>query len=231
MDVFLVPTGQARYAPYCEHADDGHDPVDDGSGGRGWLAGMQARFRSMLAAVEREHLRTSEEREAMRRTWAGRLKARLVRWIAEAVAEQRLLWHLRGRHEARLVYPSDLPETEATRILRASFQRDRDVHLRWLVFDSALLAASGLLAIVPGPNLLAYYFAFRVVGHYLAWHGAGHGLDRVRWSTQPSDALASLRRALALSPHDRREHVARVATELQLSHLVRFLERMAAWSA
>jgi hypothetical protein len=229
MDVFLVPTGQARYAPYCEH-DDGHDPVDAGAGDRGWLAGLQARFRSMIAAVERERLRTSEEREALGRTWAGRLKARLMRWIAEKVAEQRLLWHLRGRDEARLLYPSDLPETEATRILRASFQRDRDVHLRWFVFDSALFVASGLLAIVPGPNVLAYYFAFRVVGHYLAWHGARHGLERVRWATQPSDALASLRRALALPRGDRRAHVARVQEELQLSHLVRFLDRMAAWS-
>jgi hypothetical protein len=184
----------------------------------------------MLAAVERERLRTSEEREALGRTWAGRLKARLMRWIAEKVAEQRLLWHLRGRDEARLIYPSDLAEAEATRILKASFQRDRDAHLRWLVFDSLLLVASGLLAIVPGPNLLAYYFAFRVVGHYLAWHGARHGLDRVRWAARPSDALASLRPALTLPRAERREHVARVQEELQLSHLVRFLERMAAWS-
>jgi hypothetical protein len=98
------------------------------------------------------------------------------------------------------------------------------------VFDSLLLVASGLLAIVPGPNVLAYYFAFRVVGHYLAWHGARQGLDRVRWSAQPSEALARLRRVLTLSRSDRHEQVARVQEELQLSHLTRFLERMAAWS-
>jgi hypothetical protein len=228
MDVFLVPTGKNAYAPYCEHADDGYDPAGDGVPSRGWWAGLQARFRSMLAAVERERLRTSEEREALRGSWAGRLKARLMRWIAERVAEQRLLWHLRGRDEACLLYPSDLADTDALRILRASFQHDRDAHLRWLVFDSLLLLASGLLAIVPGPNVLAYYFAFRVVGHYLAWHGARQGLDRVRWSAQPSDALASLRRVLTLSRGDRHEHVVRVQQELQLSHLARFLERMAA---
>jgi hypothetical protein len=50
----------------------------------------------------------------------------------------------------------------------------------------------------------------------------------VRWSAQPSDALASLRRILTLSRADRHEHVARVQQELQLSHLARFLERMAA---
>ena len=226
MDVFLLPTGKAQHAPYCEHADDGHDAVSDGPA-RGWVAGLQAKFKTMLAAVERERLRTSEERARLRRSWAGRLKARLMRWIAEKVAEQRLLWHLRGRDEARLIYPSDLAEADATRILKNSFQRDRDAHLRWLVFDSLLLVASGLLAIIPGPNMLAYYFAFRVVGHYLAWHGARHGLDRVRWAAHPSEALASLRRALTLPRAERREHVARVQEELQLSHLVRFLERMA----
>lgn len=229
MDVFLVPIGAARHAPYCEHSDDGHDPADHAAR-VGWLAGLQEKFRSVLAAVERERLRTSEERAKLGRSWAGRLKARLMRWVAEKVAEQRLLWHLRGRDAARLVYPSDLAEADAVRALKASFQRDRDAHLRWLVFDSLLLVASGLLAIVPGPNLLAYYFAFRVVGHYLAWHGARHGLDRVRWTSQPSDALASLRRAPSLPRAERRAHVARVQDELQLSHLARFLERMAAWS-
>jgi len=227
MDVFLVPTGKTGYAPYCEHADDGHDPASEGAA-RGWWAGLQAKFRSVLAAVERERLRSLEERAQLRRNWAGRLKARLMRWVAEKVAEQRLLWHLRGRDEACLVYPSDLSEAEATRILKRSFQQDRDAHLRWLVFDSLLLLASGLLAIVPGPNLLAYYFAFRVVGHYLAWHGARHGLGHVRWSGRPSEALARLRRVLTLARRERHEHVALVQAELQLSHLSRFLERMAA---
>ena len=228
MDVFLVPTGKARYAPYCEHADDGHDPADERGRSRGWLGGLQARFRSTLAAIERERLRSAEERARLRRTWWGRLKARLMRWIAEAVAEQRLLWHLRGRGDARLFYPSDLDRTDAVRLLKSSFARDRDAHLRWLVFDSLLLVASGLLAVVPGPNMLAYYFAFRVFGHYLAWHGARHGLDRVRWAAEPSDALARLRRVLTLPRGERREHVARVEEELHLSHLARFLERMAA---
>ena len=31
---------------------------------------------------------------------------------------------------------------------------------------------SGLLFLVPGPNVIAYYFAFRMVGHYFSLRGA-----------------------------------------------------------
>ena len=43
-----------------------------------------------------------------------------------------------------------------------------------------LLIVSGVLALVPGPNVLAYYFAFRVVGHWLSMRGARQGLRPAR---------------------------------------------------
>jgi hypothetical protein len=46
--------------------------------------------------------------------------------------------------------------------------------------------------LVPGPNVLAYYFAFRAVGHYLSWRGAQHALERITWSLHAEPALAEL---------------------------------------
>jgi len=80
---------------------------------------------------------------------------------------------------------------------------------------------------VPGPNLLAYYFAFRVVGHFLSWRGARHGLRDVAWSTEASDALLELRRLAGLDRAARHARVLEVARALGLEHLATFYERMA----
>lgn len=227
MDVFLLPIGSDRYEPYCEVADE--EPVPDAAGPKpGYIRGLWHRFRAMLAAAERER------REGTARhpeSWPGRLRDRIFRWAAERIAEQRLLWHLRRQQTARLVHPSDLDGEQALAILRAVLQRDADRHRLWLVVHAVLFIASGVFFFVPGPNLIAYYFAFRLVGHYLSMRGARHGIRAVAWDTQPSDALADLRPAISLDPAQRQRHVVDVASRLRLQHLARFFERVALRSA
>jgi hypothetical protein len=97
-----------------------------------------------------------------------------------------------------------------------------------MIVDTVLTAITGpLLFFVPGPNLVAYFFLFRAVGHYLSRGGARHGLDGVRWTQAPSDDLVELRRAIALEDPHRTEHVRHVATRLQLPHLPLFVARVA----
>ena len=76
--------------------------------------------------------------------------------------------------------------------------------------------ASGLLVLVPGPNFVAYYFAFRMVGHFLSLRGARHGLAVVQWTAKESAPLTQLRAAIALD-----------GEALKLEHLARFFERSA----
>jgi len=230
LDVFLVPVSADQHEPYCESEDDLDDPAGDGSP-RGWWEGLQQRFRHVLAAAERERVRSAEEREALRRTWPGRLRGRALRWIAERVAEQRLLWHLRRQCHACLVHAADVSPDEAVLALRKALQRDAGRHRRWLVIDGVLLALSGVLTVVPGPNVLAIFFGFRVVAHYLSWRGARQGLEGIAWTTRASAELADLRRVIDLPPHERERHVHDIAARLQLEHLPRFFARMAAWGA
>jgi len=153
------------------------------------------------------------------------MKARARRWIAESIAEQRLLWHLRGQTAASLLYPDDLDEARARGILRASLLRDFDRHRFWLVVDGLLFVASAALALLPGPNVVAYYFGFRMVGHYLSLRGAGRGLHDVAWRHEASAPLSTLRRAIALAPDERVREVRDVALALDLEHLPTFVER------
>lgn len=192
---------------------------------------MVARFRAMLAAAEHER------REAMRgdvrpsvagsRSWLHRMKARALCWIAEAIAQQRLLWALRGEAEAVLAYPSDIPDTTAEAVMRARLRHDFGRHRFWLTIDMFGLVGSVLLVPIPGPNFVWYYFAFRVVGHFLSLRGARQGLEVVEWKRSPSDQLTDLRAAIHLDPPQRERRVHEVATRLHLEHLPAFFNRTA----
>ncbi len=223
MDVYLVPVDAERYELYCEVPDEPHESAE----GRpeGLFRRMQQRFAAMLAEAERERRQGHAERS--HQGWAMRVKAQTLRWVAESIAEQRLLWHLRRQDDACLFYPDDLEEQQATAVLRRQLGRDFDKHRFWLIIDSLGFIASGLLFLVPGPNVVAYYFAFRMVGHFFSWRGARHGLAGVRWTSKRSTPLSDLRRAIGLDTEERERRVHDVADALNLEHLAKFFERIA----
>jgi hypothetical protein len=87
------------------------------------------------------------------------------------------------------------------------------------------------LMVLPGPNVAAYYLAFRLVGHYLSMRGARQGLDCVQWDLRPSDPLAELRGLVALEPEVREARVSEIAERLRLEQLATFFDRLAVPSA
>ncbi|MPZ17470.1 MAG: hypothetical protein GEV06_06115 [Luteitalea sp.] len=229
MDVFLVPVGDGRYEPYCEVPD---EDVAPSASATGWRHRLAAQFREMLAAAEAERARAREGAyDAHPTRLSTRLKQRALHWIAERIAEQRLLWHLRRQTEVALVHPDDMDGDEAMRVVRAALERDATRHWRWLIVDALLFALSGVLVLVPGPNIVAYYFAFRVVGHLLSWRGARQGLAGVAWHQTPSRDLADLRTEVAHDRTERRTRVRELAARLRLEHLPTFFDRMTVGSA
>ena len=225
MDVYLVPVGADKHELYCEVPDEPEADTLDPQESRGFFRRMRDRFSAMLAEAERE--RRQARATIVEGGWMARMKARMMRWVAESIAEQRLLWHLRRQTEACLYYPDDVEEAQAIALLRAQLGRDFDKHRFWLTIDALGFVASGLLALVPGPNVLAYYFAFRLVGHFLSLRGARQGLSGVHWRTEKTEALSELRRAIHLDPDVRERRVNEVALRLRLEHLASFFERTA----
>ncbi len=224
----------------CEVPDDAPDEKEgDGTGQlpQGFLsrlarmtgaARLRARFREMLAEAESERRQARGGGPAEKsQGWMARAKARTMRWVAESIAEQRLLWHLRRQADACLFYPDDIEEARANALLRSQLQTDFEKHRFWLIINTLGFIASGLLFFVPGPNAIAYYFAFRLVGHYLSMRGARQGLSVTTWRTERSAPLGELRRAIALDPAAREQQVQAVALRLRLEHLASFFERTA----
>jgi hypothetical protein len=231
MDVFVIPLG-GRYELYCEVPEEDLDGDGVPDPPRGFFKGLSYKFRMTLRRVEQERRAGREAAEAGEpRSWTRRLRDRTLCWVAERIAEQRLLWHLRGQESARAVYPADLGDAEAMAIVRRILKRDAERHRLWLVLDSIVFVLSGLLVVVPGPNIVAYYFAFRVVGHYLSMRGARQGLTTVTWTLDPSAELTELRRVVTLPPDARQERLRDVSSRLRLEHLTAFVERVAIPSA
>ena len=150
----------------------------------------------------------------------------IVGKIAEAVAEQRLLWRLRRETAIELAFPDDLDAERALAISRESMRRDFEKHRRWAVIDSLILLLFVPLTVIPGPNVPALYFFFRSVGHFLSMRGAKRGLDVVTWTTVARPPLTAVRAALMLEHTERRNRLESIARALGLERLPAFVERL-----
>jgi hypothetical protein len=216
--VFLVPLGGQRYELYCERH---HTGPDEAPAAGGWFAGLREKFSTMLRQAEE-----GQETASPSAGLLARLRARMMAWVAERVAEQRLLWNLRGRETAIVTHADDLPLEQVLEIVRQSLRADHRRHMRWLIVDTVLFVGSGIFFFIPGPNLIAYFFAFRLVGHWLSMRGAAQGRDTVSWTGRPSRAMTALRAAIARPAHDRARAIEPLARELGLLRLTVFVDRM-----
>ena len=226
MDIYLVPAGRNHYGLYCEVEDRRHAQAADRR--QGLRAVLSRHFYRGLAYLEEERrLRLERAAAAERRSVLQRLRDRVLGWLAERVAEQRLLWFLRSVPAATAHHPDDMPADDAERWVRSELRRDSRRHLFWMVVDAGVYVASLPLTPLPGPNVLALYFSFRAIGHFLSWGGALNGLRRVEWTYAASSALAELRRLPGMTPADQAALAREIGSRLQLRHLDRFIARMA----
>jgi hypothetical protein len=229
MDVFVIPIARDRYELYCESSSD----IDPGTEGPsdGFIARWRHRLAAMLKAAEhrQHHPNPSEEPK----DWLSRIHERMMAWVVERIAEQRLLWNLRGQTAAVAAHPQDMTFEQVMTLVRRVLQRDYERHRRWMTIDGIAFLATFILLgpfflLVPGvANIPAIYFGFRVVGHWLSMRGARHGLDRVSWTGRPCPPLSELRDVAALEPGVREQRILDIASRLRLQHLTTFFERVA----
>jgi len=219
--VYLVPVGSDRFELYSEPSPDA-----DREGGAE-ADGVWRRLANRSRARWRDAVHSARHADPASGLWA-RARNAVVSKAAEAIAEQRTLWTLRHGASAELVHPSDLTAAAAASIRDRILVRARAHHLRWLFIDAVMLIASGVFMIVPGPNVIAYYFAFRVVGHSFSWRGARQGLQATAWRLRSEPALVELGRLAQLPRDARASRLYAIASDLKLPRLAAFFDRTAA---
>jgi hypothetical protein len=227
MDVFVIPVGRDRYELYCEPSATNPDAVTPATG---FAGRVRQRFSSMVQTVEEWH-RHGPPTEPT--GLIGKVKNRVLGWVAQRIAEQRLLWYLRHHTAAVAAHPQDMTFDQVMTVIRQTLRCDYDRHRRWMIIDGILfvltfVALGPLFLLVPGiANIPALYFGFRAIGHWLSMHGADQGLHRVEWSGRACPPLTELRDVVLLEPPARDARIHDVAARLRLPHLTTFFERVA----
>ncbi len=222
MVVYLVPAGRNRFELYSEPPEDPDLEPDAGASRvRRWMHRANVQWQAVVEAARRG---ASTGRFAQ---W----RDKIVCHLAESIAEQRTLWRLGSEASATAKYPDGLESNRGRTILMAELAGARSHHLRWLLIDLALFIATGVVAIVPGPNIFAYYMLFRVIGHGRSWWGARRGMSVVTWTFEPDACLAELATLIDVPRHTRAPLVDAIAERLNLPRLSAFFDRVAVPSA
>jgi len=219
MIVYLLAVGRERFELYSEPSEEPGAPPHPSAGRwRVWAHSAYVRWHDLVES-------------ARRRTSTGpvsKWRDAIVRRLAETIAEQRTLWALAQQTSATLLFPASVGERDARAALDRVLVTARSHHGLWMMVDTPLLVVSGILAPIPGPNVLAYYLAFRVVGHWLSWRGARHAATAMQWTLEPDTSLAELASLVNIPRAVRASRVDAIAARLNLHRLPAFFERVAA---
>ena len=217
MIAYLVPVGKHRFELYSEPLEESSEPQRGAGRLQRWFHQAGAQWHALVEQARR-----------------GVAISRLARWrdrvicrLAESIAEQRTLWALRGCSSVTLVAPTILEPDRARAILNAALAEARRHHGRWLVIDGSLFVGSVVFFFVPGPNIVAYYFLFRLVGHLQSWRGARDGLERVTWQVESNSTLSELATLVDVPKAARASRVAAIAARLNIPRLSAFFDRAA----
>lgn len=211
MNVYLFYiVGKRRPVFHAEHPED-TTPRD--ARGRPVRSRLERWWRGLLATLKRTVRRGGPR---LQRLWG---------WLnRRPPPDEPLLKRLRDARQVTIYHPTTLEAHEARRLWRRYLARRWRSHLVTLAWDLALSPLIALLMVVPGPNVIGYWFVYRIATHLLAMRGVLWA--RLGWTPFAFHPEAALDRPLLL--HDGRQ-VARVAAQLSLDDLDDFLRRLVAY--
>ena len=151
----------------------------------------------------------------MRRAWE---------WLQKRISpDEPVLRSLRGVGCIELYHPLTLTEEEAQTLWKEYLKSQQGRHTFWSVVNALVSPLTLLLAPLPGPNLIGYWFIYRAVCHWLARLGARNaGSDQVTTTFLSSGELEG-----PFGVEDD-ERIASLSSRLGLYGLDSFIKRMAA---
>jgi hypothetical protein len=158
--IYLLSLDDGRCVFYSEEpeaAADAEVPPPRG-GTRGWA---ERRYKSLQIV-----LNESEKGVGLRvrRVWE---------WLQKRIPpDEPVLRSLRGARSITLHHPLSITEDETREIWQDYLKSRQGRHMFWFVTNAIISPSTLLLAPLPGPNLIGYWFVYRAVCNQLARLGA-----------------------------------------------------------
>ncbi|MFO0910420.1 MAG: hypothetical protein U0794_19095 [Isosphaeraceae bacterium] len=172
------------------------------------------------ARLERWFHRT-KERWAQSQGAAARGSRTVWEWLHSRTHPDEVLYsRLRIAGRIELFYPESMDAQSVTERWSLFLRAGRIRHWPWFAVNVALAPISVVLAPLPGPNLIGYWFAYRAVHHLLILRGLG----RVRAGRVPITCHAAEVLDRPIEDDGEAERVA-VAFGCEPAELFEFLQR------
>jgi hypothetical protein len=174
--VFLLNAESDEKVFYAEEpvVESEIDPSDTKDGVLAWADRYYNRIRKTVTEAE------SGVNLRLRRAWE---------WVQRRTGpDEPVLRSLRHSTHFELLFPSALSPDEASNIWANYLSRRFRYHLVWFLLDALISPFTVLLAPLPGPNIIGYWFAYRAICHMLALLGirkARRGLQSMTMTPEP----------------------------------------------
>ncbi len=180
MRIYLLSLDRKRsffYADESEPPDDGPDGDDSRAGETGWSG------------------RIREHREQLRSVWE-QSETRIVRWSRRAWEwmhswahpDETMLRRLRSASWIELHHPAGRDPEEVRGLWTRYLSQRCWRHSLWLTVNLIVAPPAVMtLWVLPGPNVIGYWFAYRAIHHGLIVRG----IYRARWGGLPLELRAS----------------------------------------
>lgn len=209
MKVYLLPVESEECLFYSEGPEltDEVEVAAPREGVRGWA---ERKYKSLQAVLNESE---SGVGLRVRRAWE---------WLQKRTSpDEPLLRSLRSAASIELVHPSSLNEEAARERWECYLSSRSRRHTFWLVVNATFSPVTVLLAPVPGPNVIGYWFVYRAVCHLLA----RLGIRRARRDEIPVEFISSgeLDGTFAVGDDER---IASVEAGFGLKGLGAYLERV-----
>jgi hypothetical protein len=174
--IYLLLIDRERFFFYSDESESSHEdgeaedtPSSAQRGVRGWLHDRYAKFKGAWQHADSGALLW------MRRAWD---------WLHSlAHPDEAMLARLRTARRVDLHHPAARQGRDVCTIWQDYLSRQWRRHLFWMGLNGVIAPFTVIFALLPGPNLIGYWFAYRAVHHALIlW-----GIRRVRRNKVPTE--------------------------------------------
>ncbi len=174
MKIYLLSIDERRHFFYADESEASPEEGDGPGASAPPPAGLKGRLLDRYHRIKSawEH---SESRVARwtRRTWDW-----LHSW---SHPDESMLVRLRSARRIDLHHPASRTGDEVRALWGDYLTHRWWRHLLWMALNTLIAPFAGLLAILPGPNVIGYWFAYRAIHHtMIVW-----GIRRVRKARIP----------------------------------------------